>query len=82
MQDRFRCSVKDLLIAIGPSIRWCCYEVGEDVNSAFRGATGKGEYFREQGKKYFIDLSSANKIQALKMGVSRENLSRQFSGSQ
>ena len=37
----------DLLAAIGPSIRACCYEVGDEVVNAFRGRYPNGEdYFR------------------------------------
>jgi len=37
----------DLLAAIGPSIRACCYEVGDEVVNAFCGRYPKGEdYFR------------------------------------
>ncbi len=74
MQKRFHSSAEDVLIAIGPSIRQCCYEVGEEVKHAVYNVTGEGSYYRRQNGKYFIDLSSANMIQALSMGIQEENI--------
>jgi polyphenol oxidase len=43
----FNSNPNDLLAAIGPSIRACCYEVGDEVVNAFCGRYPKGEdYFR------------------------------------
>jgi YfiH family protein len=36
---------EDLVAAVGPSIRKCCYEVGEEVSDAFCGAFAAGETF-------------------------------------
>lgn len=74
MQERFSSSPKDILIAIGPSIRQCCYDVDNDVKTAIQSATGEGAYYHNSGNKYFIDLSSANRIQALSMGVLQQNI--------
>jgi len=75
MQERFFSSSEDMLIAIGPSIRQCCYEVGDDVKTAVEVATRfrEGDYYKKNGK-WFIDLSSANKIQALSMGILQQNI--------
>lgn len=74
MQERFGCNVEDIFLAIGPSIRQCSYEVGEDVREAVLEATGAGDYCRKEDEKYFIDLSSANRIQALNSGILHENI--------
>jgi YfiH family protein len=74
MQAKFKCSSTDIFVAAGPGIRQCCYEVGEDVLTAVRELTGEGNYYSRQGYKYFVDLSSANKIQALSMGIPPENI--------
>lgn len=74
MQERFRSLPEDISVAIGPSIRQCSYEVDEDVNIAVQEATGEGDYYRRQGDKYYVDLSSANRIQALSMGVPLQNI--------
>lgn len=74
MQKRFGSSVTDISIAIGPSIRGCSYEVDEEVKAEVEKATGKGDYFMRQEDKYFIDLSSANKIQSLSVGIPENNI--------
>ncbi len=74
MVKRYGSSIKDISIAIGPSIRRCSYVVGEDVMTEVLRATGEGDYYKEYGDKYFIDLSSANVIQALNMGIPQENI--------
>jgi len=74
MQAQFGSVPADILVAIGPSIRQCSYEVDEDVGNAVQEATGEGDYQRRQGNKYFVDLSSANRIQALHMGVLSKNI--------
>ncbi|RJQ52780.1 MAG: peptidoglycan editing factor PgeF [Nitrospiraceae bacterium] len=74
MQDRFGSSPDDISIAIGPSIRQCSYEVDEDVKASVQEATGEGDYYRREGNKYYIDLSSANRMQALSMRIPPRNI--------
>lgn len=74
MQERFASSPDNILVAIGPSIRQCCYEVGDEVETSVRSVTGEGDYYINKNNKCFIDLSSANKIQALSIGIPEENI--------
>lgn len=74
MQGEFNCVPEDIGIAIGPSIRQCSYEVDEDVMSSVQEATGEGNYYRKAGSKYYVDLSSANRMQALDMRILPENI--------
>lgn len=74
MTERFMCRAEDILVAIGPSIRGCCYQVDYDVAHRVGRATGAGEYCRKKGEKYYLDLSAANRLQALSMGVSEKNI--------
>ena len=74
MRDRFDCLPQDISVAIGPSIKQCSYEVGKEVKEEVERATGEGAYYRKEGDKYFIDIASANKIQALSMNVPEKNI--------
>ena len=74
MQEKFQSLTKDIMIAIGPGIKKCCYEVGEEVLKAIYEATGEGTYYIEKGDKYFIDLTSANMIQALSLGIVKKHI--------
>ncbi len=74
MRDRFSCEPGHIQVAIGPSIRKCSYEVGEEVTTGVRGATGDGDYHIKIKDRHFLDLSSANKIQALSTGITEDNI--------
>lgn len=63
-----------MMIAIGPSIRQCCYEVDSDVFAAVSCSTKSEGYFRQKGEKYHIDLARLNRLQALDAGVAPENI--------
>ena len=74
MGEHFSSSPGDILVALGPSIRWGCYKVGIEVKDAIYKATGEGKYFSQNDEGYYVDLSSANRYQALSMGISEENI--------
>lgn len=79
MMDRF-CSIpSDIVIAIGPGIRWCCYGVGYEVIEAVEKVTGyrdakSKDYIMKKGEKYCLDLPTANKYQALSLGIPLKNI--------
>jgi|Deesub1362B_J571_1020462.scaffolds.fasta_scaffold00082_64 hypothetical protein len=73
MKRYFGADTRDILLAFGPSIRWCCYEVGSDVLNAVATATGEGEYYRSRDGKICLDLAYANMRQALKEGIPKRN---------
>lgn len=74
MFEHFHSSAEDIMIAFGPSIRWSCYPVGDEVKDAISRATGEGDYYLRINDTFCIDLSSANKYQALSMGVPEKNI--------
>ena len=74
MMEHFGSSPDTLLIALGPSIRGCCYHVDTEVKESIVKATGSGDYYRVWGEKYVVDLSHANRLQALSAGVPDTNI--------
>jgi YfiH family protein len=74
MMNEFQCLPEQISVAIGPCIRQCSYEVGNEVKEAVQKATGEGDYYIKKGDRYFVDLSSANRIQALHMGIEQKNI--------
>jgi YfiH family protein len=65
---------RDIAVAIGPAIRWCCYEVGREVLDPVVRATGGGDYHMEKNGRLCLDLPSANKYQALSVKIEVENI--------
>jgi YfiH family protein len=74
MVELFDSAPGDIIVAIGPSIRWQCYDVGVEVKEAVCEATGEGKYCMSNKGKCFIDLSSANRTQALSSGIPAGNI--------
>lgn len=74
IMERYVCGPDGFQVAVGPSIKGCSYSVDHGVNDAVRRATGVGNYYSKRGEKYFLDLPSANKYQALSLGIPEPNI--------
>ncbi|MBI5203677.1 MAG: peptidoglycan editing factor PgeF [Nitrospirae bacterium] len=74
MCDKFISLPEDIMIAIGPSIRLCCYHVGYDVLESVTKVTGAGEYHAHKSDAYCLDLATANKCQAMSAGIPEKNI--------
>ncbi len=74
MCDKFSSDAEDIKVALGPGIRWCCYNVGYDVFESVERASGKGQYHIQKGETLCLDLSNANKYQAISSGIPEENI--------
>ena len=59
---------EDLRAAIGPSIRACCYQVGEDLAARFRTRFGAASCADRDGRP-FLDLQAAVKATVAHCGV-------------
>jgi len=57
---------QDLIAAIGPAIRRCCFEVGPEVAQQFE------HWFPEQLDQTHLDLMEANRRQLLTSGIRRQ----------
>ena len=69
----------DLVVAIGPAIGACCYEVGSDLVDAF-AAAGHERYLIDRwfvtprDRKMRLDVAGANRDQLILAGVREENI--------
>ncbi len=69
--------VKDIKVAIGPAIRRCCFEVGEEVIEAVNNLIGLGHedlYNIKDNGKYMLDLSGVVKVRMIQLGVEPDNI--------
>lgn len=63
------CSAEDLWAVIGPCIRSCCYQVGEEVRRQFqREGHSTDELFDD---RLHLDLVAANRLQLERQGIRR-----------
>lgn len=60
----------DLVVALGPAIRGCCYEVGREVVEALEAASGRGRIgLRRNAGRTTVDLHVASQSQLVEAGV-------------
>jgi polyphenol oxidase len=59
---------EELLVALGPCIGPCCYEVGDEVRSAF-GEEGETAFTPGSRGRAHLDLQAANALQLRRAGV-------------
>ena len=76
MTDEFGTDPTKCLAGIGPSIGPCCYDVGENVQSACAESFPKhvDELLIKRDEKIYADLWQANKIQLIEAGMSENNI--------
>ncbi len=76
MQEHFGTNPADCLIAVGPSIGRCCYEVDElVVNKLQTGFPQWQQLVTERSDKWLLDLWEVNRQQLLEVGVRQDNIS-------
>ena len=79
LNEVFGCRAEDLIVALGPSIAPCCYEVGPELLDVFReqGASDGqlGRWFnRTAAGSLRLDVAAANIEQISDAGVLREQI--------
>jgi len=73
--EAHKCSVKDILVVIGPSVSCNVYEVGVDVIESFKAVGFDVSNICEQrGGSFFLDLWKANQQSLEKAGIPAENI--------
>jgi YfiH family protein len=68
MQRAFEAAPEDILVGFGPSLRSCCYEVGEEFRVHFPGEVARAK------EGFYFDLAAANKRQLVRSGVQEKNI--------
>lgn len=68
MQVEFGSHPRDIVVGIGPSIGPCCYEVGTEVLTVFRG-NGSFPVSRVAGGRIWLDLWATNERQLREVGI-------------
>ncbi len=64
--------IENIKVALSPSIKSCCYEVGEEVAKNF---TQFSEALVKTGeKKWHLDISIVNKLQLMDLNIKEENI--------
>jgi len=77
MVSEFGCDPKDIIVAIGPCIKECCYEVDDPVHSEFLKIPffNLSEIFKDKGNgKYMLNLVEANRQILINSGILPENI--------
>ncbi len=70
MREEFGTLPADVVAAVGPSIRACCYSVGDEVRERFGAGFGyASELFSERDDALYLDLAEANRRQLMDAGV-------------
>ena len=73
MKTLYNTHANDLLIAIGPSIHQCCYEVGEEIKEEAK-ELGYAYSIKEVDSSYTLDLLSIVKRQLKAVNVNADNI--------
>jgi len=73
MKNKCKTNVKDLLVILGPSIRECCYEVGEEIKVEAQ-KLNFGYSIKEKDGSYYLDLIRIIKQELQKINIKNKNI--------
>ncbi len=65
----YNCKSADFIVAIGPFIKSCCYEVGKEFKKIFTE-----QYLLEKGGKLYFDLKKSILDELMSMRINRDNI--------
>ena len=69
MKEIFASEAADIIAGIGPAIRKCCYEIGNEVAAKFLSSEVEERYGR-----LYLDLTTATKNRLMSNGILTENI--------
>jgi polyphenol oxidase len=74
--ERYNSNPQNLLVAVGPSIGPCCFEVDEETADSFRHQEDDEAFLypAEKQKKWIVDLTEANRRQMINCGIPEDNI--------
>ena len=69
MKEKFNTRPENLYAAFGPSLRKCCYDVGEEFREHFTP-----EHLLKRDNRIYLDLIGINRKQLLESGMKEKNI--------
>ena len=74
--ERFSSRLEDILVALGPAIGPCCYQVDAPVRAALEERRNAARFFQpcSENGRWLLDLSLANRLQLQERGVPDANI--------
>ncbi len=75
MGARYGTRPEDLVVAIGPSIKGCCYQVGSEVVEALSQFPEPAAFVRKVNGHHYLDLQEANRQLLAEVGVGEVHVS-------
>lgn len=74
-QNRYGCSIEDIIAFLGPSIKKCCYYLkDESAVKFFKSLPNQSKYLSERDDKIYIDLQSITFDCLLDIGLRKKNI--------
>ncbi len=70
-KNRYGIPPEEILVSVSPSIKSCCYEVGEEIVEGFK-KYAEGVF--ERGGRYYLDIQNIIHAQLLASGIPPQNI--------
>jgi len=74
MKNRYGSEALDLRVYVGPSIRGCCYEVGESIAREFEGDSSLSMAVKRREERFYLHLIAPLLEELKVLGVSEERI--------
>lgn len=77
MHSMFKSDPSDIEVVIGPSLGFCCFEIGEDIYKLFKnkfGYVGDGVYVKAEHDKWKLNLNRIISHDLIDSGIKKEKI--------